>query len=199
MTDLTLPDGPSRRIRACSPVILTSRLTFDTARHLVGRSGTVHRRVGDLCSVVLDGLDTVVLVDAAALDLDLTDATGRAHAAWGLATKFEYLCQTPHGPTGAVWRRQRWGWPVWGLTGPAPSVDYPGTERTGTSPQFIGRLEGPEQNVWFQAHAEENWFRVVSALDDIDPDDNRRLPDGYRWADAKALQLVCLHMDEASP
>lgn len=190
LDDLTLP-GKIPALRSGSPIVLP-----DGRRAILGgfqqlRSGT-RRAVG----VWVDsegGAGMPSVDDATRLRLDLTDATGRAHAAWALATRFKHLCETPHGPTGAVWRRQRWSWPVWGLTGPAPSMDYPGTERTGPVTTFGSWPTAPEQNAWFESARTEGWFRIVPGLDDLDPNDPRLLPDGYRWVDAKALQVTCLH------
>ena len=48
----------------------------------------------------------------------------------------------------------------------------------------------------------ERWRALdCPALDDLDPEDPRLLPDGSRWVDAEALRLVCLHVAglEVSP
>lgn len=187
LNELLLPGTIPGLLRRGSPVVCQTRpyhgwrgVYFD-APHCV--------------AVVAPGATQHLFIDVVftELHLDLTDATGRAHAAWALAARFKHLCETPHGPTGAVWRRQRWHWPVWGLTGPAPSVDYPGTERTGGAASFAPRPTAPEQNAWFESARTEGWFRVVPGLDDLDPNDPRLLPDGYRWVDVKALQVTCLH------
>ena len=40
------------------------------------------------------------------------------------------------------------------------------------------------------------WAPLVSSrlLADLDPNDDRRLPDGSRWVDAEALRRVVLHV-----
>lgn len=193
MADLILPGTIPGLLRLCSLVAVVSG-------SFVGRKGViVDLEPGARRAVVALQADahhdaSVEWLALSDLALILTDATGRAHAAWWLATRFEYMCETTHGPTGAVWRRQRWGWPVWGLTGPAPSVDYPGTEHTGETVTFGSWPENNWQNAWFESAKTEGWFQVIPALDDLDPSEPRLLPDGYRWVDAEALRRVVLHV-----
>lgn len=99
------------------------------------------------------------------LALDLTDATGRAHAAWWLASAVGL-----HSPTTSRWSP---GASVWTIECDAQSTPW---VRTFT----------PTDLLWSGEQ--------VPALDDLDPNDDRRLPDGSRWVDAEALRRVVLHV-----
>ena len=104
-------------------------------------------------------------------DIDLTDATGRAHLAWWVAEKETRVpCVamwdgTPDGPVGeriGVWRlRYR-------------SRSWPGTPSCTGCGVYTSRLE--------------------KYLSTLDPDDPRLLPDGSRLVDALALSLVAQHV-----
>lgn len=112
------------------------------------------------------------LVDLA---LDLTDPTGRAHAAWWLANQ--------PGNESVVSRRRES--PRWTCC-PGASND-PGDRlwhltSYGCAP-YRDAFEG-----------EHDPRVVVPALAALNPDDPRLLPDGSRWVDAEALRLVCLHV-----
>ena len=114
---------------------------------------------------------------ADAVALDLTDPTGRAHAAWWLA-----------GEPGAAWALDCDGYRRWTLSGGE-------TPRAGLSRSFEGI--GAEVRHMRQRSEPPQWgydATDVPALDHLDPDDDRRLPDGSRWVDAEALRLVCLHV-----
>lgn len=110
------------------------------------------------------------------LDLDLTDATGRAHAAWWVAIR---RCRDPQ-PLSALWRslgvseeRPSRG-ARWGLD----TADHQYTFCT-----------------WWAPRHEFN----VPAFGDLDPDDARLLVDGSRWVDAQALRLVVLQVAGVTP
>lgn len=91
------------------------------------------------------------------LNLDLTDATGRAHAIWWL----DYKCDRFGAWAGAT---------NWHLR-----TELDGIKRWGPWSQ--------EPNGYF-----------CPALQDLDSDDPRLLPDGSRLVDAKAIQKVVIKM-----
>lgn len=102
------------------------------------------------------------------LDLDLTNATGRAHAAWWLAAQYGKTfikCR-------AIWypgmRRHS---DDWTLTDGNCSLRYSTDSGRATS-------------------ADE----LVPSLAGLSSFDPRRLPDGSRWVNAEALRLACLHV-----
>jgi hypothetical protein len=109
------------------------------------------------------------------VDLDLSDPTGRAHAAWWLA---EHADSHPEGPrSNAHWR----------------PLDCPDdTDRYA----LLWQLK------WFEPFGCGVWsFGSLDcrSLATLDPNDPRLLPDGSRWVDAEALRLVCLHVAGVSP
>ena len=99
--------------------------------------------------------------------LDLTDATGRAHAAWWVA---EALGMTA--PAYLSWIDRGEWWLCGG-----------GIRRFGV--MQVQTPIGPLFDL------------LVPGLADLDPNDPRTLPDGSRWVDAEALRLVCLHLKAA--
>lgn len=101
--------------------------------------------------------------------LDLTDATGRAHAAWWLAGTF--AGEMKRQSALSVWRHREGAGRAWRLEGAA------GSER-----RFLARYTGCSFDV------------VVLTLSDLDPSDDTRLPDGSRRVDAEALRRVVLHV-----
>ena len=116
--------------------------------------------------------------------LDLTDATGRAHAAWWLAGALYPECPPTDGAAVA--------WQL--FPGQQPSSGWwlrycargDSSGSTTVSPTFSGRWN-PRM-----------WSQHIPALAPLDPDDPRLLPDGSRWVDAEALRLVCLHVAEVA-
>jgi len=110
------------------------------------------------------------------VDLDLSDPTGRAHAAWWLALR---ECPASHvlDPAAVAWHPA----PAqadagWSLEWQARAVKGCGTL---TGHWWSGRSRCP-------VPARLLWHLVR--------DDPRLLPDGSRWVDAEALRLVCLHV-----
>lgn len=119
--------------------------------------------------------------------LDLSDATGRAHAAWWLADR-EGL-SVPAWPS---WRKS--GHALWALRTP-----WRYGQTAGAPP--IDGMERRYQPDAAPEHAARRWpllYRTVPALAALDPDDDTRLPDGSRWVDAEALRLVVLHVAGAA-
>jgi len=108
------------------------------------------------------------------ISLDLTDATGRTHAAWWLAGTF--AGEMKRQSTLSVWRHREAACRAWRLEG------YGGSERT-----FRDRYTGCAFDV------------VVPSLAYLDPNDDTRLPDGSRWVDAEALRRVVLHVAGVTP
>jgi len=142
-----------------------------------GRSGTV-------LSVSLDTLRAHVFIsglyrerwfELSELALKLTDATSRAHATWSL----------PGSCVGASWHLSCDDHRCWELHG-------------GETPRDAAWL------AWEGIGAEQRRMRLDTvpvygwdsedcpALDDLDPEDQRLLPDGSRWVDAEALRRVSL-------
>ena len=109
--------------------------------------------------------------------LDLTDATGRAHAAWWLAANLPAWARPAKDPTSAAWVG------CLSTDGGADSRDAGhavATLRYDNSRAHWYRLRGPDP--------------ISDALRHLDPDDPRTLPDGSRWVDAEALRRICLHV-----
>lgn len=106
--------------------------------------------------------------------LDLTDATGRAHAAWwlgGVGASFHLACDG----------HRRW--------------ELHGGERPRESALRAWEGIGPDARRLRGVPPEYGWdAEDVPALATLDPADPRLLPDGSRWVDAEALRRVCLHV-----
>lgn len=106
------------------------------------------------------------------IGLDLSDATGRAHAAWWLADQGWGDGTVDHEHVAGPWSsgdtRETW-----------PTSIYLGDGgfAVASEPQTTG-------DVWL----------VVPALAALDPADRTRLADGSLQVDAEALRLVCLHV-----
>lgn len=113
-------------------------------------------------------------VDLDDIALDLTDATGRAHLAWwigGVGASLHMACDGH--------RR----WELHGGERPRESVSR-AWEGIGAESR---RLRGsPPMYGW---DADD-----MPALDTLDPDDPRLLPDGSRLVDALALSLIARHV-----
>jgi hypothetical protein len=108
--------------------------------------------------------------------LDLSDATGRAHAAWWLASQ--------------IWRARdhRWRQPIGWFAGAGAwhlvtSGDDPG-------------WASPDRKRGMSVGMEP---RTIESLRGLDMADARLLPDGSRWVDAEALRRVCLHVAKENP
>lgn len=98
--------------------------------------------------------------------LDLTDPTGRAHAAWWLMS-----CRG--------WRRP-FQIPGWEFRSTTDGVGF-----------WFDRHVYCDVRPFLIAGS---WiYVVVPSLADLDPADPRTLPDGSRWVDAEALRCVVLH------
>lgn len=111
------------------------------------------------------------VVEVSALEMDLTDATGRAHATWWVAS------QVPECTSLA---------PIWTpLSGPSRA-----------SLEVSWMMMGEDEDVGFTACVEALAFQhyIVPALADLDPTDDTRLPDGSRVVDALALKAVVEHL-----
>jgi hypothetical protein len=74
--NITLPGSIPGLLRRGSPALVSL--------HLKARAVTIHGIRDGLAWFASDGCDTVVVASISVLALDLTDATGRAHAAWWL-------------------------------------------------------------------------------------------------------------------
>ena len=175
MTDLTIPNPPQGMLRRGSPVVAT--YYGDPGVYVFldpesAGSGLVH--LYHLGRIVAHPEDCSVA-------LDLTDATGRAHAAWWVARFMAVDVDQPD-PYGVLFgmtekaTRTEGVWSVWGRHHGA---------------RFVPWLDGMGQ-------CGTSAGTVVPALANLDPNDPRTLPDGSRWVDAEALRLVCLHLMEAT-
>lgn len=165
MSALTLPGSIPGLLRFGSPV----RHASDSPRigMVVGTAPTFTRVYW-----CWSGTDD----DEADVHLDLTDATGRAHAAWWLA-----------GEPGAAWVLSCDGYRRWELHGgerPRHSLSR-AWQGIGADNRRMGMTSMDWQD--------------CRGLDDLDPDDPRLLPDGSRWVDAEALRRVVLHVAGVAP
>jgi hypothetical protein len=165
MGDLTLPGDIPGLLRRGSPLIVPC-LPTDSSAALCDTSGMFG---GTLWADALTRRGcTRHRADKVALDL--TDATGRVHAAWWLASWWFRVTLDATSPAAvcAIWRPLGARW--WTCAWPGASLDAgPGG---GSRPLELD----------------------VPALAGLDPDDPRMLPDGSRWVDADALRLVCLYV-----
>jgi hypothetical protein len=155
MTDLTLPGTIPGLLRRGSPVTQGAR------------SGVVVHlwEVDGMASVAWappDDTATDCCWSVDRLALDLTDATGRAHAAWWLAGR--------HG------------------LNPSHGVSSRLVGHAGSPMLVLLTMEvrgcGPESVTWAIDRD------ACPSLADLDPADPRLLPDGSRWGDAEALRRV---------
>ena len=171
MTAVTLPGAILGLLRRGSPVTLRPRVYGDvTLMH--GGQGVVHDAARGVAVVdTFGGSPRVVRYGREDVALDLTDPTGRAHAAW-------YL-----GGVGASWHLSCDGFRRWEIHGGE-------TPRAG----FMLEYEGVGAEHRRMRSRPNIDVTDVTALDHLNPDDPRLLPDGSRWVDAEALRLVCLHV-----
>ncbi len=174
MSALTLPGDIPGLLRRGSPVVLATR-TYGGSVFLDGARGVVCSDGGRVGTETLGGSPVLVSTSPRDLALDLTDATGRAHAAWWLASWWFRVTLDTTSPAAvcAIWRPLGARW--WTCAWPGASLDAgPGG---GSRPLELD----------------------VPALAGLDPNDPCTLPDGSRWVDAEALRLVCLHVAGRAP
>jgi len=176
---LTLPGDIPGLLRMCSPVF--GRWNAGTNDEFSAR-GVVCRRLADdsagarwLCWFATSRISLGVY---GPMPLDLTDATGRAHAAWWLAG------QCGKGEP----YRDGW-WYVAGFQWHQPYRTW--SDRRRVRMFTIGNLCAWADRV---DPNDDGWMRAIPALADLDPDDPRTLPDGSRWVAAEALRRVVLHV-----
>ena len=164
MDDLVLPGTIRDLLRVCSLVAVVSG-AFAGRRGIVIdlEPGARHAVVAMQADAQHDA--SVEWLPLADLALDLTDATGRAHAAWWLASAVGL-----HSPTTSRWLP---GASVWTIECDAQSTPWV-------------RAFTPSGSLWSGER--------VPALTGISPHDPRVLPDGSRWAEAEALRVVVLHV-----
>ena len=123
----------------------------------------------------------------AACNVDLTDATGRAHVAWAIAA---HCARAPIDPALVSWRYYSSpcdrGEYAWDLSWEArrTRVFRRGNMPISESRHGLSLVSQPLDYVEPQ--------KVIPALVGLDPCDDPRLPDGSRWVDAEALRLVAL-------
>lgn len=113
--------------------------------------------------------------------LCLTDATGRAHAAWWAAAKLE--------PWEGDVRLAAWfgQGSFWVLQGPDDTHIF-------LRPQIPDALQPLVGAEWSES-SDDECSHTLECLRHLDPNDPRLLEDGSRWVDAEALRLVCLHIE----
>lgn len=185
-SDLTLPGDIPGLLRRGSPVLrhpLGSPVVPSIEAALCHGVEMRPRRGGDGEELCVDlGGDYPAPMrwwPAARVSLDLTDPTGRAHAAWWLARWWQQhraSGATVYPLMGTVWHRcgdtsWRLSWcytdTTWGLVVPS-------------APSYV---EVP----------------TLADMAGVAPDDPHTLPDGSRWVDAEALRRVVLHVAGRTP
>ncbi len=170
MSALTLPGDIPGLLRRGSPVVLATR-TYGGSVFLDGARGVVCSDGGRVGTETLGGSPVLVSTSPRDLALDLTDATGRAHAAWW-AMGLDY---------GHIRPLRHIGSPV-------------------ASARAVALYGSPQDAGWASSSVSGHPVgTIVPALAGLDPDDPRILPDGSRWVDAEALRLVCLHVAGRAP
>ena len=115
------------------------------------------------------------------LHLDLTDATGRAHAAWWLALR-EVPTSHHLDPAAVSWAR-------------APAQASAGWAMHWCARAVVGG--GSLTGTWWTGSDGSPLPRALLA--DLNPNDDTRLPDGSRRVDAEALRRVVLHVAGVTP
>ncbi len=133
--------------------------------------GVVLFVTGNDARVAFGDMGAIIEVAPATLVLVLTDATGRARATWWLADRLRLDpsrgCIFTSAPVGFAWVLFGYG--------------HGGRPRDNTA-WFRGGPRGEPRDV------------IVPGLESLNRGDPRLLPDGSRVVDAKALELVCLHV-----
>lgn len=178
---LTLPGTIPGLLRRGSPVTLRPRVYGDVSL-MHGGQGVVHDAARGVAVVdTFGGSPRVVRYGREDVALDLSDPTGRAHAAWWLALR---ECPASHvlDPAAVAWH-------------PAPAQADAGwaLEWHARAAKGDGSLTG---HWWSGRPRSPVPARLLWHLVRHDP---TRLPDGSRWVDAEALRLVCLHVAGVAP
>lgn len=164
MTTPTLPGTIPGLLRRGSPLILRPRV-YGEVTLLNGGGGVVHDEARGLAVTdTFGGSTRIVRYGREDVSLDLSDPTGRAHAAWWLASA---LLPRERIVNATVMPGRTIGPVVYGLA----TLDVVNGDR------------------W--RRSDPSPFECTDHLDVYDP---RLLPDGSRWVDAEALRLVCLHV-----
>ena len=116
-----------------------------------------------------------------ALALDLSDPTGRAHAAWWLVATLRKQRGLPDVGPGGMWQvdLSEQDHPCYWLHGPTDP---------GLSVNACPLDLDPDDEL------QASDPLVAPSLADLDPKDERRLLDGSRWVDAEALRRTVLHV-----
>jgi hypothetical protein len=144
-----------------------------------GDRGVVHRVGQESIEVSIHNEmngDALIGVADTDLALDLTDATGRAHAAWWLAgvqPAYHHPRHSPIEDAGVAFVAGSYGWCLTGMHNSHLGWGWrrhPGGQHVGPMPPGL------------------------ACLTDLDPNDDRLIPGGSRWVDAEALRRVCLHV-----
>lgn len=112
-------------------------------------------------------------VGYADIALDLTDATGRAHAAWWLAARPE-IASSFYVAYRTLLRASLEG----------KGLNWVDPEKKHLGVRF---------SAWSSLSEKPCWFHLP-ALSDLDPDDTRLLLDGSHWVGVEALRRVVLHV-----
>lgn len=185
MDDLTLPGSIPGLLRRGSPVLLLDGIDGPVWSHMPPAAVSELRESGTYAWVAAgrycDGFVTGMLA------LDLTDATGRAHAAWWLASQVRHVTPSLLDPgEGTRWHRSWRGY--WEL-----HCQRADEHKRWQEVAFL-RSEGDDDTSDRIGGPHSTWCRHVPALATLDPSNPRLLPDGSRWVDAEALRLVCLHV-----
>ncbi len=164
--ELTLPGTIPGLLRKCSPIVCQTRPWGGWRGIYFGGLVGV--------AIVRPDEDDHVFIDAVLpeLHLDLTDTTGRYHAAlkWRAASRPRFGFRGDATGNGTLLRMH------------SPGVTY---FSSGGQYAVAHQVKRPS----YLAQAD-----VVPALAGLDPNDDRRLTDGSRWVDAEALRRVVLHL-----
>jgi len=186
MRDITLPGYIPGLLRRCSPAMLgrtkftavgagLAPLDADETARLLAIGVPVEDTAGPVAAIA--GADGMFRrCPERMLALDLANATGRAHAAWWLASNFDLESATGCWHWGAYPHCRDCRNIVWSLI----------TSNDGCLATFGTKYECDDPIV----------DERVPSLAHLDPNDPRTLPDGSRWVDAEALRLVCLQVHE---
>lgn len=177
LANITVPGTIPGLLRRGSPIVLLTEYLDSYFRAPAGSGGVVSFKNDERAWVALtaSGTREDAFLEVAALDciaLDLTDATGRAHASWWLARQQPSYHWPRHQPIETVaFLAGSYGWCLAGMSESHRGWGYPG--KVG---QHVGIL--PPK---------------LPCLDGLDPRDPRTLNDGSRLVDVEALRRVVLH------